>query len=485
LLLAGCYSPSPPSGAYLCGPSNACPSSQSCVCGQCVNKPGDAACAFSVDAMSTPPVAEHQGFQITIKALQADMTTPASYNGNVSLAFLLRDGSLWCDVTPSTVPLTNGTASPSISLNRETIPPQTPLLTVTGPAGSTGSTGHIVVYAPPLVKDVNPIVPPSGMGTSFGWADQVAAEPVVVKSASGYNMYFTGFGSRSIGIGVATSTDGKSFTPQSAPILTPTPGTFYSMSVFAPAVMQTSSGWTMLFSGSDMGYNPNTSSDQIGMATSADGVSGWSVGNGGKPVLRHRPNADCVYCDASLDFPALLPQAANADGGSDGAMLFFAARQCANAACDSNSLVSIARATLDGTTWVPEPAPVLQGDVGGEALLLAPSLMLDGSVYKMWYSFARLKDVSVGADLCSGVPMFIGYATSTDGLYWVRSPSNRNALGPTAGTWDSAYTAMLVGSAIPLDGVNPSSGVAIYYSPWKKNVLNICAPNGIGRATRP
>jgi hypothetical protein len=487
LALASCYSPNPPSGAYLCGVDGSCPSSQSCVCGQCVRKAADAACAFTVNASGAGTPNEHQQFSITVTAYQQDKTTPASgYNGTVDLSFRLPDGSKWCDVTPSTATLSGGSATLSVSLNRETIPPQTPLLTATGPGGASGSTGKVVVLAPPLVKDDTAIVDPAHAGAAFGWADAVVAEPAVIKvPGEGYRMYFTGAGSGTTGIGVATSTDGKSFTAKPAPVLTVTPGTFYSMSVTSAAVYPAAGGgWSMLFAGGTMAFSGDNVNDQLGIASSADGLSTFVVGNGGNPVLRNSMPGppDCNYCADSLDFPSVLPLPAAADGGTSdsGTLMFFAARQ-------KGSLESIARASLQGTRWVPEPSPVLEGDVGGEALLLAPVVLLDGSVYKMWYSFARLADFKTGQSFCD-TPVYIGYATSSDGLYWVRSPSNRNALGLTATGWDAGMPALLAGSVIPL-GDDPSSGVALYYSVWRKTTVGatmVCiAPNGIGRATRP
>jgi hypothetical protein len=491
LALAGCYSPNPPSGAYLCGVGNACPSSQSCVCGQCVRKAEDAACAFTVDATQggmSPTVTEHQSFPVKITALQMDATTPASgYQGTVELSFRLPDGSKWCDVTPSTATLQNGSATVTLSLNRETIPPQTPLLTATGPGGAAGSTGKVVVTAPSLTKDADPIVAPVRPASPFGWAANNLYEPVVLRDpGGGFRMYFSGSGPMSSGlaaIGVATSTDGKSFSAKPSPVMLPAAGSFYSLGVFNATAYPTSSGWTMLFAGANMLTAAVEDVAQIGVATSSDGLGTFAVGNGGNPVIHNGQSgqADCNYCNSGVEFPSVVTQPQVGDGGTPSSLiLFFSAHQMGN-------LDSIGRATQSGDAWVPEPSPVLEGDLGGEAILLAPTVLLDGSVFKMWYSFARLADVKMNAQFCD-IPVEIGYATSSDGLYWVRSPSNKNALGMTASGWDAGIKTLISGSVLT-QGADASSGFMLYYTTVRHvnplDMTSMCEINGIGRATRP
>jgi hypothetical protein len=83
--------------------------------------------------------------------------------------------------------------------------------------------------------------------------------------------------------------------------------------------------------------------------------------------------------------------------------------------------------------------------------------------------------------------MGIGYATSTDGRYWVRSPSN-SPLPPIAGpagAWEQTVTAFLAGGLI-VDPAAPD-GIILYYSTIRVvDVLGTqhCVPNGIGRASR-
>src|SRR5262249_23551660 len=112
VLLVGCYAPNPQSGSYRCSADGVCPVGPHCSCGLCVNQDTDAACSFSVDATAAGAgVAEHQSFNVTIKALQKDGNPATGFHGTVTLSFVLPDGSSWCDVKPPTMELKDGSAS--------------------------------------------------------------------------------------------------------------------------------------------------------------------------------------------------------------------------------------------------------------------------------------------------------------------------------------------------------------------------------------
>ena len=134
-----------------------------------------------------------------------------------------------------------------------------------------------------------------------------------------------------------------------------------------------------------------------------------------------------------------------------------------------------------------EPAPILSSDLTGEAVLLAPRVIVDGTVFKMFYSYARAQDIMDISNLCnSNNHVRIGYATSSDGFYWIRSPSNPAVeVGGTG--WDADSNALIVGSVVPRDGISTSSGFALYYTTFRNVpvLFNACLPSGIGRATRP
>jgi hypothetical protein len=192
--------------------------------------------------------------------------------------------------------------------------------------------------------------------------------------------------------------------------------------------------------------------------------------------------SECAYCDATVEFPSVIP-----DPSGSGYVMFFSAihKDAASGATTAN----IGRAeSADGKQFTPEPAPILSSDLTGEAVLFAPRVIVDGTVFKMWYSYARTQDIKDLQNLCNtGNRVQIGYATSSDGFYWIRSPSNP-AVAVGGGGWDADSPALLSGSVVPLDGKSTQSGFAVYYTTFRTVTIlgvPICLPSGIGRATRP
>ncbi len=494
--IGGCYNPSPPAGAYRCatlgdGGSDVCPSSQHCTCGLCVKSDSEAPCAFALDAKQKgvdPTVNEHQPFPVTITARTKANTTASDFSGTVSLSFVLSNHSAWCDVSPSTVQLKNGTATAMVTLNRETIPPQAPQLAASF-YGNIGLSGPVTVRAPDFSRDTAPVVGPVNAINGFGWANSSIVEPDVTYVDGNYRMYFSGSNTlgTKIGIGVATSSDGAHFTAQANPLLTTAPGSFYAVSVGSPGVFYNGASYVMAFSGS--GQAGITPPAQIGLALSHDGLSPFTIGNQAMPALKP---TSCDYCGDSVDTPSFVTGAnlGVGDGGvANTRLMFFSAINKSAAA------IGLATSADNGATWVAAPSAVLNGDVGGEAILLSPHVLLDGTVYKMWYSFARLSDyLALKNEQICDLPVYIGYATSSDTYYWVRSP--RNVTSPAVGfgsgtgkTWDAGYLTFLAGSAIPTNGKDASAGISLYYSALHHAVIgdlsSKCVADAIGRATRP
>jgi hypothetical protein len=465
----GCFNPNTPAGAYTCNATDrSCPVGQHCSCGLCVNRDDQAACGFVLSASVSGGVVEHQPFTLAVQARLADGTTIASgFSGAVTLT------SSWGDVTPKTLMLTNGQASATVSLNRETLPPQTATIRASF-AGNEGTSNKIAVKAPPLVRDPVAVVAPVSATQPFGFADQAVMQPDVIKTADDWRLYFRGLSSTGGDLfGVARSRDGKSFAPPSQPILAPGGAAFDARSIGSPAVFALGGAMSMLFSGAD------NASSVIGVATSPDGLTPFSLANGDLPTIRR---ADCGYCQQSIDFPSVIPDPAAPPAGDGG----VSTAQLAFFSATAMSSIAIGRASSsDGVHFVPEPAPLLTGDLTGEAVLMAPRVLVDGTVYKMWYSFARLADYKNG-DPCQST-IGIGYATSSDGFYWIRSPANP-VMPAGGGGWDDTSTAFLVGSVVPSDGQNVQNGLTLYYSTFRLTVTgsgSICLPNGIGRASRP
>jgi hypothetical protein len=466
--VVGCYSPSPPAGAYRCSTADSsCPSGQHCTCGLCVKADNQAACSFTLGTSlpASGTVGEHEQFGVSIQALDQNGSPADGFDGTVTLT------SSWGDVVPPTVSLVNGQAQQMIALNRETLPPQTATVTATF-GGSKGSIGKIAVQAQPFARDAAAVVPtPSGPQT-FGFADFVVAEPNVTIGSSGeYRMYFGGYSTgqqfKGYSFGVATSTDGVHFTPSPVPVFR-MPDTPANAQINSPSAFQVGSNWFLAYGQGSSGVVNGQDAWLAG--PSADGMMLFPTI---APIVSR---TDCAYCDTTVDFPSVIPDPAGA-----GYIMFFSSGH----AVGSSSVAEIGRAeSVDGRTFVAEPAPVLSSDLTGEAVLLSPRVIVDGTVFKMFYSYARAQDIMDLSNLCSSNNRVqIGYATSSDGFYWIRSPSNP-AVAVGGGGWDASSNALLAGSVVPRDGKSTSSGFALYYTTFQSTILG-CLPNGIGRATRP
>lgn len=474
-LLAGCYSPSPPSGGYLCSAAKqACPSGQRCLCGLCVAKETDAACGFRVSLEGAAPkeVEEHQSFPLVIEALAGDGAPATGFGGTVQLA------SSWGDVTPSEVTLKDGKTTAMVALNRETIAPQVARIKVTFHESNAGESPGISVKVPKLKVQPTEIMPTAV--NPWGWARAFAAEPNVIFTGGQWRMYFIGADASRIGVGVATSADGTLYVPQAEPVLV------QPEVALSPSAYQVGGEQLMAY-----GYT-----DGIRIAGSSDGLMQFTP-LPGKPALGI---GACGYCDGGVNFPQVFVEA---DGSHT---MFFSA-------FDDKYLVSIGRAgSTDGKTWTPEPAPLLAGDLTGETVLLSPRVLRDGTGYKMWYSYSRLQIrgcTGTGQGTCPlgqvcvmnicradaddpfapfcepDADVHVGYATSADGYFWTRSPSNpviAVGVDTAPGT-----RAIIVSSAVPTDGEDPARGITIFYSSFSRAALfnNRCVPNGITRATRP
>jgi len=264
----------------------------------------------------------------------------------------------------------------------------------------------------------------------------------VIKTSSGYSMYYAGRSSPwsfHYAIGLATSTDGKSWTKFGTnPILDVGPsGAWDSGLVANPSVIQDDAELKMYYIGSDgAAYN-------IGLATSSDGVS-WVKHPA--PVLRV---GDVGEWDS-----ALVANPSVIKDGSTYKMWYQGG---------DGLTTKIGYATSnDGVTWLKHTGPVLERGPSGfwDALasgLELPSVVKDGSVFMMWY-FAALIGV-------------IGYATSNDGVNW--SKFDQPVLTPTPESWDSG---VVMEPKVLIDGAE----YKMYYTGRAPGI-----GNAIGLATSP
>lgn len=91
----------------------------------------------------------------------------------------------------------------------------------------------------------------------------------------------------------------------------------------------------------------------------------------------------------------------------------------------------------DGISWTKHPNPVMAVGTASEwdnGFLEGPSVIKDGSIYKMWYCGYDATPDASGTDGKANV----GYATSPDGINWIKYAGNPVIVTGT-NTWDSIY----------------------------------------------
>jgi hypothetical protein len=81
--------------------------------------------------------------------------------------------------------------------------------------------------------------------------------------------------------------------------------------------------------------------------------------------------------------------------------------------------------SADGLRWVRDRDLCLGPEPEGDRMLTRPSVIKDGSLFRMWYSVRR-----------KHAPYRIGYAESNDGSSWTRR-DDLAAMGPSDRGWDS------------------------------------------------
>jgi predicted GH43/DUF377 family glycosyl hydrolase len=165
----------------------------------------------------------------------------------------------------------------------------------------------------------------------------------------------------------------------------------------------------------DTTVTPNIDIRQIGYATSPDGVT-WTRQNGGNPVLT--PSTPAAWDDGQVYYAWVIKDGTTYKMWYTGFSTFEA--------------MGYATST-DGISWTRSGSPILMAQgTGFEATSVgAPSVIKDGTTYRMWYT---------GFNNSGSGATEIGYAESTDGLAWSRFAGNPVIPRGAAGTWDAAFT---------------------------------------------
>ncbi|MBC8234231.1 IPT/TIG domain-containing protein, partial [bacterium] len=249
----------------------------------------------------------------------------------------------------------------------------------------------------------NPVL---GPGPPGAWDDEAVAYSTVLFNGTEYQMWYSGYPNQRIGH--ATSADGIVWEKHPNPVLEPgPPGAWDDNHVGAPAVLFNGSEYHMWYQSHDGSYVW-----KIGYATSADGIVWEKHPN---PVLG--PGPPGAWDDEYLGSPTVL------FNGSEYQMWY--------SGIEGAYIARTGYATsVDGIVWEKHPDnPVLDlGPPGAwdDKQAGAPAVLFNGTEYHMWYTGNnRLSEISR-----------IGYATSADGIVWVKHPGNPVLDLGAGGTWD-------------------------------------------------
>jgi predicted GH43/DUF377 family glycosyl hydrolase len=224
-------------------------------------------------------------------------------------------------------------------------------------------------------------------------------------------MWFGGYDGTHYQIGYAFSSDGVNWTKYSAnPVISNgTTGSWNEISVSGPSVIYNGAKYEMWFSGTN-----SNSTTQIGYATSIDGIN-WTMYSG-NPVLTIGQSSS--WESNVVTSPMILYNGTNYEMWYNGY---------------NGSSYKIGYATSpDGINWTKYSGnPVLDVGLSGswdDRWLIAPSVIYNGTNYKMWYSGLEQQTSSSWA---------IGYATSPDGINWTKYSGNPVIDVGTTGSWNS------------------------------------------------
>ena len=336
--------------------------------------------------------------------------------GTYSITFMADPGTTLCAPAPTNYATVTFTIAPANS--------------PTTPAGSSNWTrqGSGAVLAP----------------SSSGWDSYLVGSPSVIKVGSSYNMYYEGLDTTDDlhAIGLATSTDGINWTKETDPVLEATPGAWDSTEVRYPSVVQNGGKYLMIYQGVG-------SSTELGLATSTDGVS-WTKNAGAvvttygvhsayvPGTLLYVSGQYTLYytVDGSIGLmtstdgvtwndsgPVFL--GANSVSYSRPAVIYDGTkyRMWYTRITDANDgtiatsglfSVTIGYAdSPDGVTWTTYGNPIFTAGAAGawdRPGVGDPSVFFDGKTFRMWYTGGREQLPLATPDSDTWVEGSIGYA---------------------------------------------------------------------------
>jgi predicted GH43/DUF377 family glycosyl hydrolase len=252
----------------------------------------------------------------------------------------------------------------------------------------------------------NPLL---NLGAGGTWDDVHLYSISVLYRNHNWYMYYSGHDGANIRIGLATSSDGITWTKHAGnPLLNiGAGGTWDAVSLYGMSVLYRNNKWYMYYTGYD-GVNT-----RIGLATSPDGIT-WTK-HPNNPILNL--GAGGTWDDVSLYTTSVLYR-------NNKWYMYYSGHD------GVNHRIGLATSP-DGITWTKHPNnPLLNLGAGGtwdDVHLYGMSVLYRNNKWYMYYS---------GHD---GVNPRIGLATSPDGITWTKHPNNPILNLGAGGTWDAGH----------------------------------------------
>lgn len=202
----------------------------------------------------------------------------------------------------------------------------------------------------------NPVFGPS----KSGWDSRFVADPAVIKDGLGYTMYYNAWGATQAAIGRATSLDGIFWTHAEEPVLRGDYSAWDWTGVYMPAVLKDGDVYRLWY----WAGNPDFS---IGYATSSDGI-----------IFQKHPEAVLHNTPGGWDNYIQLPWVIR---DADGYKLYY----IGSGPYEGDGTYLGVATSNDALTWSKHPAnPLFPMPAGWNGY--GPSVVLHEGVYHLWYS---------------------------------------------------------------------------------------------------
>ncbi len=285
------------------------------------------------------------------------------------------------------------------------------------------------------VKHSNPVLSRSAVYPN--WKGLSTSDACVIKDNDTLKMWFAGSGWMStndvcphVRIGYAWSLDGIHWNEHlSNPVLdrSTNPNDFDSDGVETPTVIKDLNAspdkrYKLWYAGRQLNCS-SVQDHKIGYAYPPDGIN-WTK-NSENPVLV--PGISSQWYNTAVYGPSVI-----LENGSY--KMWFTTQDAVinNQSTDGKGNIGFAT-SIDGINWNIHPTPVVAADTQDnwdKAVCGEPSVVKIGNTYHMFYSVLDQFDVE---------NFQIGYATSSNGIDWIKSINNPVITNGEVGQWDSYW----------------------------------------------